>query len=37
MAVCNEEYLEWVKGMSDIDLSDFVAQAVCLLPVTQSC
>jgi protein kinase C substrate 80K-H len=24
--VCSEEYRAWVKGMSDIDLSDFVAQ-----------
>jgi hypothetical protein len=23
--VCSEEYLAWVKGMSDIDLSDFLA------------
>jgi hypothetical protein len=23
---CGEDYLEWVKGMSDIELSEFVAQ-----------
>ena len=24
--VCSEEYLEWVKGLSDMDLTDYIAQ-----------